>query len=368
MSLKPAKWFSTLLENQLKMDTQWYYVEGQSWSQENPDAFAGAHSMIGFLLAMDEASGIDDEIWRISDGFFTDPSDLRLWITISNPRRNTGRFFDCFHTNKDFWTTRCIDSREVESLDQSVYDRIIAMEGEDSDAARVEVKGEFPRIGDKQFISREVVEDAIERKVETDEGEALIMGVDVARFGDDRSVIRFRQGRDARSIPKLTFRGLDTMELAHQVSMAIDKFKPDAVMVDGGGVGGGVVDRLKQLRYKVIEVQGAERPFQKDRYLNKRVETWDTMKEWLVTGAIDDDWELVRDLTGPEYDKHPTTGKMILESKDSMKKRGLNSPDDGDALALTFARKVGRIDRFALRGGIPQGVPIAKDIDYPIFG
>jgi hypothetical protein len=156
------------------------------------------------------------------------------------------------------------------------------------------------------------------------------------------------------------------MELAQEAAKWITKTQPDAIMVDGGGVGGGVVDRLKMMGYKVIEVQAAARPFQPDRYLNKRIEMWDEMREWLEIGCIDDDFELQQDLTGPEYDKHPQTGKMILESKDSMKKRGLESTDDGDALALTFAQKVARLDKSYSRKG--HGERVARDIDYSIFG
>jgi hypothetical protein len=366
MSLRPAKWFADLIERQLQMDTQYYYVEGQSWSAENPDAFAGAHSTVSMMLSMDEASGIDDTIWSVSEGFFTDLSGMRLWVAISNPRRNTGKFFDCFHTDRDFWQTRTIDSRTVEGIDAAVYQRIADKYGEESDVTRVEVKGEFPRTGNRQFISRETTEDAAVRELVEDPYEPLIMGIDVARFGDDRSVFRWRRGRDARSIPKQVYKRLNTMELAQEAANWITKTQPDAIMVDGGGVGGGVVDRLKMMGYRVIEVQSAARPFQPDRYLNKRVEIWDEMREWLEIGCIDDDFELQQDLTGPEYDKHPQTGKLILESKDSMKKRGLESTDDGDALALTFAQKVARLDKSYSRSG--RGERIARDVDYSIFG
>lgn len=110
MSLRPARWFAELVENQLKMDTQYYYIDAQSWSAENPDAFAGAHSQIGMMVQFDEASGIPDPIWQVTEGFFTDMAPLRLWLAISNPRRNTGRFFDAFHKDRSFWDARYVDS------------------------------------------------------------------------------------------------------------------------------------------------------------------------------------------------------------------------------------------------------------------
>lgn len=339
-SLRPEKWFGGLIESQLKIDTQYYYVDGQSWSAENPDAFAGAHSQIGMMLSMDEASGIGDAIWNVSEGFFTDLTPLRLWITISNPRRNTGRFYDCFNKDSDYWETKSIDSRTVENVDSGVYQRIADKYGEDHDVTRVEVRGLFPRTGSNQFISAEVVADAAAREmVKEDDEIPLIMGVDVARFGDDESVIRFRKGRDARTYAPIRFKGMDTMSLANHVAMLIDKENPDKVFVDGGGVGGGVVDRLKQLGYRVIEVQSGERSSNPEKHTNKRVEMWDTMREWLRTGCIDNDDQLISDLTGPEYEI-ALKGQIRLETKAEMKKRGIGSPDDGDALALTFAYPV----------------------------
>lgn len=365
MSLKPADWFANLIEDQLQMDTQYYYIEGQSWSEENPDAFAGAHSQIGMMVQFDEASGIGDNIWQVTEGFFTDLAPLRLWITISNPRRNTGRFFECFHKDAGFWENISVDSRSVEGVDGGVYQRIADKYGEDHDVTRVEVKGEFPRTGSNQFIGREVVQDAYTREVTEDGGAALLMGVDVARFGDDESVIRFRRGRDGRSIKPVRFKGLNTMQLAAETADLIDRFNPDGVFVDGGGVGGGVVDRLKQLGYRVIEVQSGERARDPEKYLNKRAEMWGDMREWLVYGAIDNDQQLIDDLTGPEY-SIDLKGRIKLETKDNMKKRGLVSPDDGDALALTFAESVARSDinlmkrRARLQGAV-------ADSEYNIF-
>ena len=146
----------------------------------------------------------------------------------------------------------------------------------------------------------------------------------------------------------MRFRGKDTMALASEAATAIERLKPEAVFVDGGGVGGGVVDRLKMLGYRVIEVQSGEKARDEEKYLNRRAEMWAEMRDWLVYGAIDNDEALIDDLTGPEYALH-LKGQIKLESKDSMKKRGLASPDDGDALALTFAEPVSRMDAATAR-------------------
>lgn len=364
-ALRPQKWFGDIVSEQLKIDTQYYYVDAQSWSEENPDAFAGAHSQIGMCVQFDEASGIPDPIWQVTEGFFTDLAPLRLWLAISNPRRNTGRFFECFHKDRAFWQTRYVDSRTVEGVDGGVYQRIADKYGEDHDVTRIEVKGEFPRTGSNQFIGRDVVAKAVARELVDDGGAALLMGVDVARFGDDDSVIRFRRGRDGRTIPPCKYKGLNTMELANECVGLIERFNPDAVFVDGGGVGGGVVDRLKQLGYRIIEVQSGEKAYDSEKYLNKRAEMWGEMREWLGMAHLDNDDGLIDDLTGPEYSV-TVKGQIKLETKDAMKRRGLSSPDDGDALALTFAEKVARSDSHLMRSRSRLSGKTAQ-MDYDVF-
>lgn len=364
-SLKPNKWFADIVKQQLKIDTQYYYVDAQTWSEDNPDAFAGAHSQIGMMVQFDEASGIADPIWKVTEGFFTDLSPLRLWVVISNPRRNTGKFFECFHKDRAFWSTRSIDARDVEGNDRAVYQRIADANGEDHDTTRVEVKGEFPRTGSNQFIGREVIAKAAERELSDDPGAPLILAVDVARFGSNESVLRFRKGRDARSIPPIKMKGADTMRVAEAVAANIERYNPEAVFIDGAGVGGGVVDRLKQMGYRVREVQSGESADDPERYLNKRVEMWGEMRDWLTIGCIDNDDRLTSDLAGPEYSV-ALKGQLKLETKEQMQKRGLASPDDGDALALTFAGPVARKDLAAGRRARAMAGRTA-DSDYDLF-
>jgi hypothetical protein len=163
----------------------------------------------------------------------------------------------------------------------------------------------------------------------------------------------------------MRYRGADTMALSTHAATAIERLQPDAVFVDGGGVGGGVVDRLKMLGYRVIEVQSGEAAHDPEKYLNRRAEMWGEMRDWLIYGAIDNDDSLIDDLTGPEYAIH-LKGQIKLESKDSMKKRGLASPDDGDSLALTFAEPVARLDAStARRTNRMRG--LVADNEYDIF-
>lgn len=367
MSVRPADWLGEAVKRDLKIDLGYWYTQAQLWSEENPDAFAGVHNHHGILLIFDEGSGIPAPIWTVSEGFFTEPVPDRYWFVFSNPRRNSGSFFECFHKNRNFWRTRNIDSRTVEGTDRATFDKIIAQFGEDSDEARVEVKGQFPNKGANQFIGKDVVAAAAERELIPDPGAPLLLGVDVARFGEDKSVIAFRKGRDARSIPWRKFKGIDTVQLAGAVADIAGKMKPQAIFVDGNGVGGGVVDILKSWGYKVIEVQAGSSPNDGDKYLNKRVEMWDNMRAWLGTGSIPHDQELTTDLISPEYSYHPTTNKLQLEGKDHMKARGLASPDVAEALALTFAQPVARTDVQHGREGRNR-MREARDMDYPICG
>jgi hypothetical protein len=364
LSLKPMEWFKEALKKQLKIDTGYYYAQAQLWQEEKPDAFAGAHNMNGMLLIFDEASGIPKPIWTVSEGFFTEPTLHRYWFCFSNPRRNTGEFYECFHKSRNFWYRRNLDSRTVEGTDANLFKQIIAKHGEDSDEARIEVKGEFPRQGDRQFISREVVEDAAMRDLFRDEYAGLIMGVDVARFGDDTTVIRFRRGRDARSIPPTKMKGKDNMQVANECAALIDEHKPDAVCVDAGN-GTGVIDRLREMGYKVIEVWFGSKAMEEE-WSDNRTELWAKMREWLPGGCIDDDSDLKDDLVGPEYE-FDKLERIKLEAKEKMKRRGVASPDNGDALAVTFATKVARTDIPASRRRGNRSGNVARGIDYDVF-
>lgn len=364
LSVIPQEWFKDALQKQLKIDSTYYYARAQLWSEENPDAFAGAHNMAGMNLIFDEASGIPPKIWTVSEGFFTEPILHRYWSVFSNPRRNTGQFFECFHKFRNYWRRRNIDSRTVEGTDKALLNKIVEQYGEDSDEARVEVKGQFPRQGDRQFISREVVENAVKREVARDDHAALIMGVDPARYGDDSTVIRFRQGRNARIIKPIILKHADNMAVANTCADLIQRYNPDAVCIDAGN-GTGIIDRLREMRFKVHEVWFGAKA-EKEEWANKRTELWADMKSWLGGACIDNLQELLDDLTGPQYKFMGSSDKIMLETKEDMKKRGHASPDHADALACTFAVKIARRDlktsNFAGKGRI------AKGMDYKIFG
>ena len=330
----PAKWLTELVERDLKKGTRYWGVEGRLWSAENPDAYAGVHNFDGVLVIFDEASGIDDSIWAVTAGFFTENTPNRFWMAFSNPRRNTGYFYETFNSKRDFWKTRVVDARTVEGTDKAVYQRIIDEYGPDSSQAHVEVYGMFPNAGDDQFIGANLVDDAMARKKYQDASAPIIIGVDPARFGADATVIAVRQGRDIVKI--MRHRGDDTMTVVGHVIEAIEEYKPALVVIDEGGLGAGIVDRLKEQRYKVKGVNFGNKSSQPVMYGNKRAEMWGKMREWLKSAAIPNDRFLKTDLISPMM-KPDSRGTIFLESKKDMKSRGLASPDAADAIAVTFA-------------------------------
>lgn len=318
-----------------------WFVSAVPWSKERPEAFAGLHAE-HVLMVFDEASAIDEVIWDTAEGALTTPG--AVWAVFGNPTRNSGRFHGCFHRFRHRWLTRQVDSRTAKMTNKAQLEQWIEDYGEDSDFVRVRVRGVFPRAGSNQLIASDLVATAAGKSLrkETYRHAPLVFGVDVARFGDDQSVLTKRQGLYAQE--QLKWRGIDTMTLAGIVAQHIDRDQPDAVFVDMTGIGAGVVDRLHQLGYdQVIGVDFGSRAANPMLHVNKRTEMWCGALDWLKAGgALPQDQELSDDLTAPEYGFTGDKGQIALEKKEDMKKRGLASPDCGDSLALTFAHPVAR--------------------------
>lgn len=338
-------------------------IDAIAWSERNTEAFAGLHNKgKRIIVIFDEASAIPGIIWETTEGALTDADTEILWFAFGNPTRNTGRFRECWGRFSHRWLRRQIDSRKAKMTNKDQIAKWITDYGEDSDFVRVRVRGVFPRAGSMQFISSEMVDSAMDsnRDVQVGLYDPFVLGVDVSRFGDDASVLCPRRGRDARTLPWVIMRGVDTMTLAARIADEHALHHFDAIFVDGGGVGGGVVDRLRYLKLPVVEVQFGGKA---DRsmvgqdgaivYANKRAEMWGSMREWLAGGTVPNDVDLLADLTGVEYGYALKEGRdaIILEKKEDMKKRGLASPDRGDALALTFAYPVAPSDHRHKMGG-----------------
>lgn len=336
--LTPQKWLAELVERDLKKGTRYWAAEAKLWSEENPDGYAGVHNPDGVLLVFDEASGIPDTIWPVAGGYFTEQTKDRYWFAFSNPRRRTGHFFEIWNAKRDFWQSTTVDARTVEGTDTKVYDKIIAEYGADSREAKVEVYGEFPDSDEEGFISGSIVEAAQARPRYNDSSAGVIIGVDPARSGGDKTVMVVRQGRDVMHIER--HRGDDTMQTVGNVIKMIQRYKPQLVVIDEGGLGAGVLDRLLEQGFREVRgVNFGSTPDDERAWGNKRAEMWGGMKEWLRSASIPKDRDLQTDLTGVRL-KPSSSGRMFLESKRDMKSRGLASPDAADALAVTFAYSI----------------------------
>lgn len=320
------------------------------WSERNTEAFAGLHNKDRrILVVFDEASAIPDVIWETTEGALTDSNTEIVWCVFGNPTRNTGRFKECFPGQRHAraWQSVQVDSREVEITNKDQLASWVQAYGEDSDFVRIRVRGVFPRTGEMEFISQEDIEAACHREAESHPNDALVIGVDVARFGANESVIWFRRGRDARTIPPVRMRGYSVVQLASKVNEVCQQHRIDAVFIDGGGVGGGVVDTVRSLHIHCFDVQFGARAeavgwawgTEGERYANKRAEMWGAMRSWIKTGSILVDADLKAQLAGPTYTFN-LKNEIILEKKEDMMRRGLESPDLADALALTFAMPV----------------------------
>ena len=366
-SIKPQPWLVESMKRTTQFDDAYWYIQAQLWSEEVPDAFAGAHSQVGMAVLFDEASGIPGCIWPVAKGYFTDKTPLRFFIVISNPRNPSGEFFECFHAARAQWDHAMIDGRSVKENDAKVYQEIIDRYGVDSDEARVEVYGQFPRQGDENFISRGEVDDAVAREVTPDPGSPLLMGVDPARMGQDKAVIWFRKGRDARSIPPISYAKCSTQELASYCAGAIEKYHPEHVFIEGDGIGGPVIEALRLMGYRVLEVLVGKKAQDNKRYYLHRTEVWGRMKEWIPSASLPKHDDLITDLCGMRYRHIETTGQIALWPKEKMKKEGFASPDFADALAVTFSRPVSRSDTPTSKRRARRNNRIATNVDIDVF-
>lgn len=367
------RWF------RMAINTHWFNVNTQSikanddrhesswrldftpWSGDNPQAVAGKHNAgrrIMFLF--EEASPIPQEIYRVTNGALTDAGTEKIFFSIGNPTLNTGPFYESvFGNQRDRWKHRVIDSRDVEGCDLEEIKSWLAECGGDDDADyfRIRARGLFPKGAAGQFIDLETISDAQRRPVRSLPDDPLIAGVDFAWGGADDNVIRFRKGTDARSIPAIKVKGEFTRrpevmanKIAGVLSQTYQGEKVAMMFVDASGVGGNagaVVARVRTLGYtNIVEVNFGHDALDSMHYCYRRDEMWGKMRDWLRDGgAIDNDSGLSADLAKPMLVSAPM-GKIKLESKELMKKRlqklGVDSasPDDADALALTFAMPV----------------------------
>lgn len=330
------------------------------WSDDNPAAFAGAHNQgRRLLLIMDEASEISATISaEVSRGALTDAQTEIIFLKFGNPTLNSGDFYDCVHGNqRHLWRHYIVDSREVEDINLEEIKEWEELYGEDSDFFRVRVRGLPPRAASGQYIAQDLIQDAQRAIPRSKPDDALVAGVDFAWGGSDDNVIRFRKGFDAKSIPPIKIKGEFTRDPAVMTGRLSDILsrryggeKIDRLFFDSAGIASQVYARLNQIaefRDVITLVNfGADSPLKPSVYAYWRDYMWGEMKQALIDGlAIDTDAGLAADLSKPIL-VSDRLQRVKLEPKDIMKKRlakmgaESSSPDDGDALALTFAAPV----------------------------
>jgi hypothetical protein len=319
-------------------------LTAQTCKPENSQGFAGQHAKTSTSWYLfDEASTVPDSIWKVAYGGLATGSPI--FIAWGQPERNTGEFYNVtFGSQRDRWNVRTVDSRKSRFTNKALIAEWEADYGLDSDWYKVRVLGLPPSASELQFIDTARVDKARHNAVETLDDEPLIVGFDASGGGKAWNVFRFRRGRDARSIPPIRITGeagRDRQMLVARAAMILrDPEHKVAMMFIDSAFGSPIAERLKLMGFTNVEeitFGGASPDFHQG---NMRAYMWNAMKDWLPKGAIDkDDTRLHTDFVGPGYHLN-SKSQLMIESKDSMQKRGIASPDDGDALALTFASPV----------------------------
>lgn len=306
--------------------------------KEQPEALQGFHSP-NMLFLCDEASGIDDIIFEVGAGAMSTLGAKT--VLAGNPTRTSGYFFDAFHRMRAHWHTMRVSCSDSDMVSPSFLKEMADKYGIDSNIYAVRVSGDFPRSEDDVIIPLHLVEAAIGRDVEPINDYKPLWGLDVARFGGDRSALAKRRNNRLLG-PIKWWRGVDTMQLVGHVVREYmdtpDDERPSEILVDVIGLGAGVVDRLREMKLPCRGVNVAESPAVAGKFARQRDELWWRAREWFERRDVVmvDDIDLVSELTSLKYSLL-SSGKLKAESKDDMKRRGLPSPDLADSFVLTFA-------------------------------
>lgn len=335
------------------------FISARTSSAERPEALAGIHSEHVLLIA-DEASAIPEAVFESAAGSMS--GHAATTILIGNPTRNTGLFFRTHHQLKGDWKTLHVSCLDNPLVSTDFVSQIKETYGEGSNAYRVRVLGEFALRDDDSLIPADLVDAAMSRDVVLDQNADLIYGVDIARFGSDRTVICKRRGNVV--VEFRHWSGEDLMGTVGRIVHEAKGDRPAFICVDTVGLGGGVADRLREIQglgANIVDVNVSESVAMNQQAARLRDELWLSAKTWLESRAVklpkDDD--LRAELIGPTY-TFTSNGKIKVEGKSEMKRRGMRSPDLADALCLSFAGQAGIVGGRALKW-IP-GQPLRRGV------
>jgi len=322
--------------------------------RENPEALQGFHSE-NMLFICEEASGIPDVVFQVGEGSLSTPKSKV--IMCGNPTRADGYFYDAFHSNRAQWHCMTVSCLDADTVSEKFIGDMAAKYGEESNVFRVRVLGEFPTQSDDVLVPLHLVESAVTRHIEMAPGAPVIWGLDVARYGGDRTALAKRQGQVLIE-PIKTWQNKDLMEMAgiilseYEATRYMDR--PEKIFIDSIGIGAGLVDRLIELDMPAVGIAVSESPSLKEKFTRLRDELFWNAREWFEGRdvSIFNDETFISEITAVRY-KYQSTGKLKIESKDEMKRRGQRSPDVADAFVLTFAEQgamaAGHISRWNSR-------------------
>lgn len=316
------------------------FISFRTARKEKPEALAGVHAE-HVLIIVDEASGVDEVIYETGQGALSTEGALALLI--GNPTNPSGFFYKTHTELSDIWWTRRVSCEDSSRVSKRYIMQQARTYGVDSREYRVRVLGEFPESGADAVIPRGFVEASLNRYDDKDEmTKGIRWGLDPGRGGDPTGFIE----RDANMVVEATeLKYDDLMSIVGWVKRRWDQtpvqYRPVEIYVDSIGLGAGVADRLLELELPVTHVNVSETPSMSDRFMNLRAELWYTMREWFESREVSinvphNATQLVNELASVNQ-KYTSLGKVQLESKEEMRRRGNKSPNLADALALTFA-------------------------------
>ena len=314
------------------------FISARTSRAEQPEALQGVHSD-NVMLVADEASGIPEQVFEAAAGSMSGHAAVTLLL--GNPVRSSGFFFDTHNRLSGDWVTMKVSCEDSPRVSAAYIEEMKSRYGEESNAYRIRVLGEFPRSDDDTVIPMELLEMAMARDVTPSAHAPIVWGLDVARFGSDRSALCKRQG-NAVLEPIKTWKNLDLMQLTGAVvaeyEVLMPSQRPREILVDSIGLGAGVVDRLRELGLPARGINVSESPAMGTTYRNLKAELWHKAKAWLEARDcwLPKDELLVAELATVRY-SFTSSGKIQIEGKDEIRKRGLASPDRADAFCLTFA-------------------------------
>lgn len=347
---------------ELKSSPTEAFISARTSRAEQPEALQGIHSDNVMLIA-DEASGVPEQVFEAAAGSMS--GHAATTILLGNPVRSSGFFYDTHHRLSSEWWTRRVSCADSPRVSPAYLAEMQSRYGEESNAYRVRVLGEFPRSDDDTIIPMELLESAMHRDVARSDVAPTVWGLDVARFGSDSSALCKRAG-NAVLEPVRRWRGLDLMQLTGAVVAEYEALsheeRPVEILVDSIGLGAGVVDRLRELNLPARGINVSESPAMGGTYRNLRAELWYKAKAWFEKRdcKLPKDEQLVAELATVRY-KFSSNGKTQVEGKDEIRRRGLASPDLADAFVLTFASDAATVS-YGTSYNSPWSKPIRRAI------